>query len=102
MKLTGVRHVKWCLIKNYEFGAELAVPESVKEHILDRTMPQGNVPLGSKQFCCKEMCTNESRCCVEKRLGGSPLVEARKELINLCFLMTLSFIFLFQHSLVLN
>ena len=26
-------HVKWCLMKNCDFGAEIAVPESVNEHI---------------------------------------------------------------------
>ena len=49
--------MKWCLVKNSEFGAELTVSESVKEHALYWAMPQGNVPLGYEQFCCKELCT---------------------------------------------
>ena len=42
--------MKWCLLKKCEFGAEMRVWESVKEHVLHWPMPQGNVPLGSKQF----------------------------------------------------
>ena len=55
------RHVKWCLTKNCEFGAEIAVSESVKGHVLHWPMPQRNVPLGSEQFCCKELCTKVFR-----------------------------------------
>ena len=49
------RHVKWCLMKNLDFGAEITVPESVNEQVLHWLMPQGKVPLGSEQFGCKEL-----------------------------------------------
>ena len=44
------RRVKWCLMKNCEFGAEMTVSEWVKEQVLHWPMPQGNVPLGAEQF----------------------------------------------------
>ena len=55
------RHVKWCLTKNCEFGAKMTVSESVKGHVLYWPKQLGNVPLSSKQFCCKELCTKASR-----------------------------------------
>ena len=50
------RTLKWCLMNNREFGTEITVPKSVKEHVLHWSMPQGIVPLGTEQFCCKELC----------------------------------------------
>ena len=54
------RHVRLCPIKNCELGAERTVSDLVKEHVLHWPMPQGNVPLGFEQFCCKELCTKVS------------------------------------------
>ena len=45
------RHVKWCLMKNCDFGAKTVVLESVNEHILHWPMPHGKVSFGSEQFC---------------------------------------------------
>jgi len=47
-------HVKWCLMKNREFGAKITLPQTVEEHVLQWPIPRGNVPLGSEQFCCKK------------------------------------------------
>ena len=53
--------MKWCLIKNCEFGLEMIVSEFVKEHVSHWPMPQQNVSLGSEQFSCKELCTKVSQ-----------------------------------------
>lgn len=45
--------MKWCLMKNCEFGAEITLPQSVKEHVLPWRIPRGNVPLGSEKFAVK-------------------------------------------------
>ena len=38
-----------------DFGAEIAVSDSVSEYVLHWPMPHGKEPLGSEQFCCKEL-----------------------------------------------
>ena len=70
--------MKWSQMKNCEFGAEMTVSESVKEHVLHWPMPQENVQFGSEQFCCIELCTEVSRIfllCQKETRGLSEKME---------------------------
>ena len=93
------RHVKWCLMKNCNFGAEIAVPKSVNKHILHWPMPHGKVPFGSEQFCSMALShvalTSGNHCVSNMRIqalcpiSGSRDSSKRKEIRLIHFLGTL-------------
>ena len=60
----------------------------MNEQVLQLAMSQGNVPLGSEQFCCKELCTKVSRIfflCRKETNGLSEKIEDNNNHVETCY-----------------